>query len=81
MDIEKFLEEVKELKNERELLANRVVELEMENKTIKTESKQLAKALQDNVNETEKLKKDVSNLQDAITIAIDTLSLKPEVVK
>jgi septal ring factor EnvC (AmiA/AmiB activator) len=73
MDLEKFMSEVTELKNERELLAKRVIELEQENKQIKGESLELAKALDANSKETEKVKDEVAILTDKIKIAIDLL--------
>jgi hypothetical protein len=73
MDLEKFMGEVTELKNERELLAKRVIELEQENKQIKGESLELAKALDANSKETEKVKDEVAILTDKIKIAIDLL--------
>ena len=69
MDLEKFMQEVKDLKEEREVLAKRVVELEMENKTIKKESKEIATALSSNIEEVEKLKSDITRIEELIDCA------------
>ncbi len=75
MDLEKFIEEVTQLKQEREVLAKRVVELEKENKQIKGESQQLATALEANTKETDKVKQQIDLLEENIKGAIYHLTL------